>query len=433
MNLVGELIINHSRFVQLENTISDKMNIQDLRSELEDAANQYERVLDQMESGLMLVRMIPIGTIFSRFPRMVRDLSNSLQKNVNLIISGESTEIDKAIIELITEPLTHIIRNAIDHGIEEPDDRVKRGKPRSGTIELRAYQQGSNIYIEVNDDGQGINIDNIKAEALNRGYIDQVAAMNMSEDQAYGILFEPGFSTKKEITGISGRGVGMDIVKNQVEKLRGRIEITSQVGKGTTIKIILPLTLTIVEAMLVNIGSNLFAIPVSDIEETLIIKKEFIKDFDEYKVYDLRNETIAILNLSELVGFDTKKEAEDYFVVIVKFEKKRIGLVVDDLIGQQDIVIKALDESLKDIVGVAGATVLGDGKIALIIDVNSLVRNRKKELNKLSESLNLFKQQDKASFDKIYDDLNKEEVKSKISSEESNSDDLSASVKINKE
>lgn len=407
MNLVGELIINQSRFIQIKNTMNEKSSIQMIKADMEDAASELDRIAAQMQSSMMLVRMIPIGTVFSRFPRMVRDLANNLQKNVKMNISGEGTEIDKAIIELITEPLTHIIRNSIDHGIERPEIRSKKKKPREGIIQLRAYQRGSNIYIEVSDDGNGIDIELVKNEGLKRGLITQQQLVKITEKELYDLLFEPGFSTKAEITGLSGRGVGLDVVKKQVEKLRGSIEIESKLGVGTKFSIILPLTLTILEAMLVNISDNLFAIPVNVIEETLLIKKDEIKDFDEYKVYDLRNETVAILFLSELIGNKLKSEVEEYFVVIVTYEHRKIGLVVDELIGHQNIVIKPLDETLKSLEGIAGATVLGDGKIALILDINMLVRSRKRELNLMSEALDLFKDKD-GGFDGFYDDIQDE-------------------------
>ena len=406
MNLVGELIINQSRFIQIKNSMNEKSSIPMVKAELEDAANELDRIADHMQSSMMLVRMIPIGTVFSRFPRMVRDLANNLHKNVKLIISGESTEIDKAIIELITEPLTHIIRNSIDHGIESPEIRSKRKKSKQGIIDLKAYQQGSNIYIEINDDGYGLNIDTLKNEGIKRGLISSQQAAKITEEEVYNLLFEPGFSTKENITGLSGRGVGLDVVKKQVEKLRGTIEINSVFGRGTKFTIILPLTLTILEAMLVNIRDNLFAIPVNVIEETLLITSDEIQVFDEYKVYDLRNETVAILFLSELVGFKSQKESEEYFVVIATYENRKIGLVVDELIGHQDIVIKPLDESLKSLEGIAGATVLGDGKIALILDINMLVRSRKRELDLMTKNLEIFNNQEEG-FDEFYDKINK--------------------------
>ncbi|MBN2545413.1 MAG: chemotaxis protein CheA [Spirochaetes bacterium] len=413
MNLVGELIINHSRFMQIKNNITDTSSLTDIKSKLDDAANDLDRISSLMQSSMMQVRMVPIGYVFSKFPRVVRDLSNMLRKNVKLIIEGETTEIDRAIIELITEPITHIIRNSIDHGIELPDDREKSGKLREGTIILRAYQQGSNIYIEIIDDGKGINIDALKNTAIQKKLITPQEATGFSKQDLLNLIFLPGFSTKEEITGLSGRGVGMDVVLTQIEKLRGRIEIDTSVGVFTKMTIILPLTLTIVEALLVLSNNSIYAIPVNVVEETIIIKKTEIKDFDEYKVYNLRDETIAILFLSDLVEFqktqisEEKEETDEVFVVVVSYERRKIGIVVDDLIGNQDIVIKALDESFKNLEGIAGATVLGDGQIAIILDTSTLVRSKKKEISKAAEKL--MKIDEDVNFGELYDQLNPEE------------------------
>jgi len=411
MNLVGELIINHSRYMQIRNSISENTQPLEIRSDIEDATNDLERISDQMQSGMMQVRMVPIGNVFSRFPRMVRDLANSLDKKVNLLIYGEGTEIDRAIIELITEPLTHLIRNSIDHGIEKPDLRLKKKKPEEGVIMLKAYQQGSNIYIEVNDDGKGISVEKVKEIGIEKELITAQVAAGMGQDEILQLIFEPGFSTKEEITGVSGRGVGMDVVKNQIEKLRGSISIDTNPGKGTNITIILPLTLTIVEALLVNVGKSIFAIPVNVVEETLIINKKDIKDFDDYKIYNLRNETLAIMSLAELTQLEEESKSEDIFMVVVSYEKTKLGLLVDELVGDQDIFIKALDSSLKSLEGIAGATVLGDGQIALIIDISTLVRSRIKEINRLmAEAYDFFEKEDE-TLSKVYDQLNKEKGK----------------------
>lgn len=425
MNLVGELIINHSRYTQIKSSITENTSPIEIRSEIEDATNDLERISDQMQSGMMQVRMVPIGNVFSRFPRMVRDLANSLNKKVNLLIYGEGTEIDRAIIELITEPLTHLIRNSIDHGIETPEQRLKKGKPDEGIIMLKAYQQGSNIYIEVNDDGKGISIERIKETGIEKELITAQQASSMDKDEVLSLIFEPGFSTKEEITGVSGRGVGMDVVKKQIEKLRGTINIETEPGKGTDITIILPLTLTIVEALLVNVGKSIFAIPINVVEETMLINKKIdIKDFDDYKIYNLRSETLAIMSLAELTQLEEENKGDDVFMVVVSYEKTKIGLLVDELIGDQDIFIKALDPSLKSIEGIAGATVLGDGQIALIIDVSTLVRSRIKEINKLMTEAYDFFEKDESSFNKVYDELNKEsEKKVKEDAEKENIED----------
>jgi two-component system chemotaxis sensor kinase CheA len=406
MNLVGELIINYSRFIQLKNQIGEKTNLQLLRAEIDDATNELERISDQMQMGMMHVRMVPIGTVFSKFPRMVRDLANSLNKKVNLLIEGEDTEIDRSVVELITEPLTHLIRNSIDHGIESAEERERKGKPKEGLINLKAYQQGSNIYIEVYDDGRGISIEKIKEKAIEKKLATYESLNEMSNDEIINFIFEPGFSTKESITGLSGRGVGMDVVRNQISKIRGSININTKFGFGTRMTIILPLTLTIIEALLVNLDKHIFAIPINVIKETIKIRKDEIKDFDEYKVYNLRDETIAVLFLNELVGVKKETQNDEIYLVVMFYENRKIGVVVDDLIGSQDIVIKALDESLKQLEGISGATVLGDGSIAIILDINNLVKARKKELNKAIKSIKVVNQKVK-SIDKIYDELNK--------------------------
>jgi two-component system chemotaxis sensor kinase CheA len=334
--------------------------------------------------------MVPVGTIFSKFPRMVRDLANSLHKNIHLEIIGENTEIDKTVIEHLAEPLTHLIRNSVDHGVESPDEREKKGKNREGHVTLKAYQEGSNIYIEVEDDGNGLNIEGIKNKALENGIVTPAQLVGMPPQEIYDFIFAPGFSTKKEISSVSGRGVGMDVVKTELVKMRGRIDISTKVGEGTKFTIVLPLTTTIVEALLVNVDENIFAIPISVVEETLKINRSEIKEFDDYQVYNLRNETLAVIQLSDLVGMErVKKDDEDVYIVVVSFEKRRIGLIVNNLMGDQDIVIKGLDDVLKNNEGVAGAAVLGDGRIVLVLDTSTLVNATLKEINKLAHDYDL--------------------------------------------
>ena len=390
INLVGELIINRSRFMQISDKITDSSSIQELKAEIEDATSELERISDQMQMKMMQTRMVPVGTIFSKFPRMVRDLANSLHKNIHLEIIGENTEIDKTVIEHLAEPLTHLIRNSVDHGVESPDEREKKGKNREGHVTLKAYQEGSNIYIEVEDDGNGLNIEGIKNKALENGIVTPAQLVGMPPQEIYDFIFAPGFSTKKEISSVSGRGVGMDVVKTELVKMRGRIDISTKVGEGTKFTIVLPLTTTIVEALLVNVDENIFAIPISVVEETLKINRSEIKEFDDYQVYNLRNETLAVIQLSDLVGMErVKKDDEDVYIVVVSFEKRRIGLIVNNLMGDQDIVIKGLDDVLKNNEGVAGAAVLGDGRIVLVLDTSTLVNATLKEINKLAHDYDL--------------------------------------------
>ncbi len=410
MNLVGELIINRSRFVQIKDKLNEHTPIQEIRTELDDATNELERITDQMQMGMMQARMVPIGNVFSKFPRMVRDLANSIHKNVNLEITGETTEIDRTVIELIAEPLTHLIRNSIDHGIEEPEEREKAGKPKDGRVGLKAYQEGSSIYIEVSDDGKGLNVESIREKAIEKGLVTQQIAATVSTAEILNYIFEPGFSTKKEVTSLSGRGVGMDVVKTQIEKLRGRVDISTNFGLGTKFTIVLPLTLTIVEALLVNVDSSIFAIPIAVVEETIKVKRDEIKEFDDYQVYNLRNETLAVIFLSDLVGLNSNeniKPTDDLYIVVVAFDRRKIGLVVTNLIGEQDIVIKALDEVLKNNDGIAGASVLGDGKVALILDTSTLVKAALREINKLAEKYDFYSDENKiTNISKLYDDLN---------------------------
>ena len=413
INLVGELIINRSRFMQISDKITDSSSIQELKAEIEDATSELERISDQMQMKMMQTRMVPVGTVFSKFPRMVRDLANSLHKNIHLEIIGENTEIDKTVIEHLAEPLTHLIRNSVDHGVESPEEREKKGKNREGHVTLKAYQEGSNIYIEVEDDGNGLNIEGIKNKALENGIVTPAQLVGMPAQEIYDFIFAPGFSTKKEISSVSGRGVGMDVVKTELVKMRGRIDISTKLGEGTKFTIVLPLTTTIVEALLVNVDENIFAIPISVVEETLKINRSEIKEFDDYQVYNLRNETLAVIQLSDLVGMERiKKDDEDVYIVVVSFEKRRIGLIVNNLMGDQDIVIKGLDDVLKNNEGVAGAAVLGDGRIVLVLDTSTLVNATLKEINKLAHDYDLNGDGVDEAFtlSSLYDNLNRSEA-----------------------
>ena len=359
-------------------------------------------------------------------------------------IIGENTEIDKTVIEHLAEPLTHLIRNSVDHGVESPEEREKKGKNREGHVTLKAYQEGSNIYIEVEDDGNGLNIEGIKNKALENGIVTPAQLVGMPAQEIYDFIFAPGFSTKKEISSVSGRGVGMDVVKTELVKMRGRIDISTKLGEGTKFTIVLPLTTTIVEALLVNVDENIFAIPISVVEETLKINRSEIKEFDDYQVYNLRNETLAVIQLSDLVGMERiKKDDEDVYIVVVSFEKRRIGLIVNNLMGDQDIVIKGLDDVLKNNEGVAGAAVLGDGRIVLVLDTSTLVNATLKEINKLAHDYDLNGDGVDEAFtlSSLYDNLNhseaekvveeKKEVESNVETLDSNKKEDPANAEDN--
>ncbi|WP_422445785.1 chemotaxis protein CheW [Thermoanaerobacterium sp. DL9XJH110] len=366
MNLVSELIIIKTRLDDL-----DERNESQKRRE---AIEYLERITSNLHDAVMKVRMVPIENVFNRFPRVVRDLSRELSKNITLLIQGEETELDRTVIDEIGDPLIHLIRNAADHGIESPAERLKKGKPEQGTIKLNAHHDGNNVVIEVSDDGGGIDLTKVLETAINAGLTDREQARKLKESEIISFLFEPGFSTKGEITDISGRGVGLDVVKTKIESLSGSIEVKTKKDEGTTFLIRLPLTLAIIQALMVKVGPEKYAIPLSAIKETVIIPAREIKKVQKNEVTLLRGNVIPIVRLNEILDIKPpERQPENLTVVIAKKGDKDVGLVVDSLIGQQEIVIKSLGNYLKNIKFIAGATILGDGTVALILDVNSLI------------------------------------------------------------
>ena len=374
MNLVSELIIIKTR---LEDAGDEKG-----RQNTSEAIEYLERITTNLHDAVMKVRMVPIERVFNRFPRMVRDLSKDLGKDITLILSGEETEVDRTVIDEIGDPLIHLIRNSIDHGIEEIDKRLELGKQRTGTVKLSAYPDGNSVVIEVEDDGSGINIEKVKNKAIERGIITTQDTQLMDNKELIQLLFTPGFSTADKISDISGRGVGLDVVKTKIESLGGTVEADTILGKGTKFIIRLPLTLAIIQALLVVVGSEKYAIPLNSIKEITTIEKSSIRRVQKNEVVLYRDSTLPILRLSELLNvpntnndidsdnFDEDVD-EDVIVVIVKKGDKDAGLIVDKLIGQQEIVIKSLGKYLSTIRSIAGATILGNGSVALIVDTNS--------------------------------------------------------------
>ncbi len=356
MNLVGELVIQRTRLAQIR--------------EFDSTTDELARITNELQNLVMKVRMIPIEQVFNRFPRMVRDLSQESGKKVRLEIYGADTELDKTVVDAMGDPLMHLIRNAIDHGIESPEERVKLGKPEEGLIKLSAYHEGNNIYIEVEDDGGGINVDKVKRKAIERGLVAEETANRMSEEDIYNLLFIPGFSTSEKVTDISGRGVGMDVVKRRVEELNGTIRIESKLGKGTKVIIRLPLTLAIIQSLLVKASEEIFAIPLSNIEEIVRLEESDIKTVKNVEVLYSRGRVIPLYRLSEVLGLTSKNMCN--FAVIVRTAGKQIGIAVDSLIGEEEIVIKSIDKMVNLNRNFVGATILGNGKVALILDVNTL-------------------------------------------------------------
>jgi len=365
MNLVSELIIIKTRLEDIKDN-----NYQTQRETVE----YLERITSNLHDAVMKARMVPIENVFNRFPRVVHDLSRELSKKINLVIEGAETELDRTVIDEIGDPLIHLIRNAADHGIESPQERIKKAKPEYGTINLKAYQDGNNVVIEVSDDGRGIDLSKVLKKAVNAGLVTEEQSKNLKDYEITSFLFKPGFSTAGKVTDISGRGVGLDVVKTKIESLGGSIEINFIKDKGTTFQIRLPLTLAIIQALMVLVGGEKYAIPLSSIKETVTVTRDQIKTVQKREVILLRGNVIPIARLNEVL--DTHRQdqnTENLTLVIVKKGEKDVGLAVDDLIGQQEIVIKSLGSFLKDIKFIAGATILGNGEVALILDINKLI------------------------------------------------------------
>lgn len=365
VNLVGELVINKTRLEQIA-----KLNP---IPELKEALEQTNLLSSDLQNIVMNVRMVPVEQVFNRFPRMVRDLSRELGKDITLYIEGMNTELDRTVIDEIGDPLVHILRNSIDHGIETPAERVKVGKPAMGTIDLIARHEGNNVIIEVDDDGKGINPNIIRKKVAEKKILNEDNAFQLDDDEAINFIFHPGFSTADKVTDVSGRGVGLDAVKNKIESLGGDIFIESKIGMGTKFKIQLPLTLAIIQALMVQISEEIYSIPLSFISETTSIIPSQIKVVQDQEVMLLRDMVLPLVRLRDVYQVPGEPiNIDEISVVVVKKGEKKIGLAVDYLIGQQEIVIKSLGENLDNIPGIAGATIFGNGLVSLIVDATSL-------------------------------------------------------------
>ena len=364
MNLVGELVMHKGRLEQIG--FSYKIG------ELNETIEQIDRISTDLQSVVMKVRMVPIEQVFNRFPRMVRDLARDLNKEVDFLIEGKETELDRTVIDEIGDPLVHLLRNAIDHGLESSQERLKKGKVSKGTVLLRARHEGNNVYIEVEDDGGGIDTNRVIAKAVEKGILTSRDAEQLSREEAIELLFNSGFSTAQNITDISGRGVGLDVVKNKIESLSGEIFVDSKPGQGTRFRIKLPLTLAIIQALMVSVQDEIYAIPLSSVDETTMITTTDIKMVQNQEVIMLRGSVLPLYRLSDLLSVPGLSEADDMYVVVVRKAERQIGLVVDGLIGQQEIVIKSLGRLLSGIPGLAGAIVAGDGHVRLILDIVTL-------------------------------------------------------------
>ncbi|MBD0380337.1 chemotaxis protein CheA [Paenibacillus sedimenti] len=368
MNLFSELLIDRVRLEQLASEVK--------RNDLTETVEHMSRVSSDLQNIVLKLRMVPVDSVFNRFPRMIRDLAKSLDKKVDLVITGAETELDRTVIDEIGDPLVHLLRNAVDHGIESISDRLAAGKSEHGTIQLRAFHSGNHVFIEIEEDGRGIHREKVLKTALKNGLVTQEQAAKLSDKEVYNLLFESGFSTADKISDISGRGVGLDVVKTKIQMLGGHVQVDSRPGLGSKFSVQLPLTLSIISAMLVRLGSEKYAIPLSSIVETSAIQKSQIRNIHGNKMVDYRNSVIPLVSLSHLFDvseFDEDQEDETEIVVVRKGDKQ-VALMVDEFIGQQEIVLKTLGKYLSGLFAISGATILGDGQVALIIDPNALIK-----------------------------------------------------------
>lgn len=370
MNLVSELIIAKNSITSISGGIEILKDTPDYVEQIE----YLERLTSNLHESVMNVRMVPIESVVNRFPRMIRDLSKQLDKDIELYMTGEETELDRTVIDEIGDPLMHLLRNAADHGLESTQDRINKNKNSKGSIFLDAFQEGNTVIIEVKDDGAGIDVEKIKNKAVEKGTISQEEADVMTDKEIIGILFRPSFSTSEEITDVSGRGVGLDVVRTKIESLGGSLEATTALGEGSVFRVSLPLTLAIVQVLMVRLNEEKYALPLASIQTVEDIPIEEVKLIEGNEVINLRGSIIPIIRLGELLGVDASEETpESLMIVIIKKGDQRAGLVIDDLLGQQEIVIKSIGKYIHSHKTISGSTILGNGEVALILDVNSLI------------------------------------------------------------
>lgn len=375
MNLVGELVIDRTRLFQILGVVESVDEMDNVSQDLGRTSVHIARVTTQLQEQIMKARMLPVENLFNKFPRMVRDLSQKAGKEVNFIMKGQETELDRSIIEEIGDPLIHLLRNAVDHGLELPEDRTGKGKDNVGQLILQASHEENHIIITIRDDGRGIDTEAVRKSAVKKGLITEEQARRLNDKEAINLIFMSGLSTVSKVTDVSGRGVGMDVVRNNIEKINGAIEINSVVDRGTEFKIKLPLTLAIIRALLVSIKKAVFAIPLSTITETIRMQRNQIEYVNNQEVIVVRGKVLPLVRLSNVFGGNVNdEETKKIFVVVVNLAGQQVGLVVDSLVGEQEIVIKSLGKYIGDVQGISGATILGDGNVALIVDVPNLIK-----------------------------------------------------------
>ena len=373
MNLVGELIIGKSMLQRTITEFERRFSKDPLRGKFSDALAFQSRILNELQKSVMKIRMVPVEQLFRRFPRVVRDVAKQRNKEISLEIAGQNTDLDKSILDALAEPLAHLIRNAADHGIESSGERAAASKPANGTVRLDAYHEGDQVVIEVSDDGCGIDRDKIIRRAIERGILKSEEVARMNDSEIHHLIFTPGFSTANEVTEISGRGVGLDVVKSALDALKGSIEIESEAGKGTTFRLIVPLTLASIQALLFYVGGRLYAVPIASVVEINRITEDEIHRVDNHEVFQLRQQVLTLVRLDRLESQQPSRRAKRIFVVVIGAGSRRFGLAVDSLMGEEELVIKALEDQLVSSPLVSGASILGDGTVVLILNIPAVV------------------------------------------------------------
>ncbi|WP_044407986.1 chemotaxis protein CheA [Thiomicrospira microaerophila] len=388
VNLVGELVITQSMLSQFGEQAEQNPDSTEWVDKLKEGLTHLERHTRELQESVMNIRMLPVSFAFNRMPRIVHDVSQKLGKNIDLIMEGEGTELDKTMLEQLTDPLVHIVRNSIDHGIEDPAERLRIGKPAKGMVKMAAFHQGGNILIQITDDGAGINLDKLKQKAIDKGIID--ADASLTKDDLVDLIFHPGFSTAEVVSDVSGRGVGMDVVRRNIRGLGGSVEVQTERGKGSIFTIRLPLTLAILDGQLASVGSQTYVFPLVSIVESIQVDKSLVKGIaGQAELYKLRDQYIPVVRLHKRFGVnDARSDLSEGLLVVVEEGGRRSGIFVDDLLGQQQVVIKSLESNFMKISGIAGATILGDGKVALIIDIaEALISHKTTGMDKKQPSL----------------------------------------------
>ena len=375
MNLVGELVLGRNRLIKIGTQLEQQHESDPQVRVLSETLAQLNLVTTDLQLAVMKTRMLPIKKVFAKLPRMVRDLSQKLNKQVHLAMDGEETELDKSVADEIGDPLVHLVRNAIDHGIETPAERQAKGKPAEGQLTISASQEGNSIVIRINDDGRGIQVEKIKAKALGKGLVSEAELATMEHREILNLIFLPGFSTAEQVTDVSGRGVGMDVVRTNIRKINGSVELESEPGKGSQIIIKLPLTIAIIQALMVEVEKSIFAIPLSTVIEAVRISRSDIKTINGREVLHLRDRVLPLIRLAQEFDIPTDSERERFYVVVAALGDRRIGVVVDELRPQEEVVIKSIWDYLETVKGVSGATITGEGKVVLILDTSELVQN----------------------------------------------------------